>query len=286
MGSRRRTQAISLFSFQDIITGVTAIILLLTLLLVLELVARKAGASDSRSSAVADQLVDLVKEVEASRTNLEGIEVAIASSSADEVLAVIENEKSQVAESIAEYESKLAAALKDKINSKMVLLERRAELREEHLERKNVLAQSLENQEMQAENDAMLQSVDGLKEQIVANGRRAELPAGPPILRFREKDGGESRSLLVVLGRQKITVIVLRSGEEVVWTGGAAVNQFRAWMSAKGRALNHCVIVLRPSGFQYFSAITEFLEENKYAVGKELIGEAQKLQISMRGGGG
>ena len=286
MGSRRRTQAISLFSFQDIITGVTAIILLLTLLLVLELVTRKAGASGSPSSPVADQLLDLVKEVEASRSNLEGLEVAIASSSADEVLAVIENEKSQVAESIAECESKLAAALKDKSNSKKVLLERRAELREEHLERKNVLAQSLENQEMQAENDAMLQSAADLKEQIVANGRRAKLPAGPPILRFREKDGGDSRSLLVVLGRQKITVIVLRSGEEVVWTGGAAVNQFRAWMSAKGRAFNHCVIVLRPLGFQYFAAIIEFLEENKVAVGKELIGETQKLQISMRSGGG
>ena len=60
MRKRSNKQAFSLFAFQDIITGVTAIILLFTLLLVLELVTRKATqAANASSTETAQQLSEL-----------------------------------------------------------------------------------------------------------------------------------------------------------------------------------------------------------------------------------
>ena len=63
MRKRSNKQAFSLFAFQDIITGVTAIILLFTLLLVLELVTRKATQATAAPSASAQQLAELAKSV-------------------------------------------------------------------------------------------------------------------------------------------------------------------------------------------------------------------------------
>ena len=55
--------AVSLFAFQDIITGITAIVLLITLLLMIELIARKTFSQLQSVSPETIGLLDVVEEM-------------------------------------------------------------------------------------------------------------------------------------------------------------------------------------------------------------------------------
>ena len=56
--ARRKSVGVSLFSFQDIITSVTAIIILVLLLLTLELLFRKYGLAASDTVRTQVELID------------------------------------------------------------------------------------------------------------------------------------------------------------------------------------------------------------------------------------
>ena len=55
-GRRHRNQPFSLFSFQDIITSVTGIVILLTLVLTLDLITRRQSSPAAQSGPSAEDL--------------------------------------------------------------------------------------------------------------------------------------------------------------------------------------------------------------------------------------
>lgn len=69
----RSGPTISLFSFQDIITSVTAIVTVITLLLALDLVQRKQFRSSNSSSAIAADFVDRLQAVESELDRLKSV---------------------------------------------------------------------------------------------------------------------------------------------------------------------------------------------------------------------
>ena len=102
MRKRSNKQAFSLFAFQDIITGVTAIILLFTLLLVLELVTRKATQATAATSASAQPLAELAHDMtDVPSVDLETLKQAPTQ---EQVLEIIREQKSLVSNSIAKIE--------------------------------------------------------------------------------------------------------------------------------------------------------------------------------------
>ncbi len=66
----RSGPVISLFAFQDIITSVTAIVIVVTLFLALDLVQRKQGQASESPAVLADELVAQIAKVEAELTRL------------------------------------------------------------------------------------------------------------------------------------------------------------------------------------------------------------------------
>ncbi len=98
MRKRSNKQAFSLFAFQDIITGVTAIILLFTLLLVLELVTRKTTQATAATSASAQQLAELSQSMtDVPSVDLEALEQAPTQ---EQVLEIIREQKTLLSNSI------------------------------------------------------------------------------------------------------------------------------------------------------------------------------------------
>ena len=72
MRRKRSNQVpITLFSFQDIITSVTAILLLLTLLLAFELVQKAAMARATQPKQVAERVTESLQEIEAQLLELQ-----------------------------------------------------------------------------------------------------------------------------------------------------------------------------------------------------------------------
>src|SRR5687768_7345021 len=70
MRRSQRTSPFSLFSFQDIITCVSGIIILITLMLVLELVQRRQRSPQVRTQAIASQLRTSIASAKAEVTKL------------------------------------------------------------------------------------------------------------------------------------------------------------------------------------------------------------------------
>ena len=283
MRKRSNKQAFSLFAFQDIITGVTAIILLFTLLLVLELVTRKATQATAATSASAQQLAELAHDMtDVPSVDLETLKQAPTQ---EQVLEIIREQKSLVSNSIAKIEKDQKQADEQNQFLNKQLRETTAKLREEIDQSAHVRSIEAANRHQQTVIDSLESQVDQLKEEIESNKQLAELPQGPPILKFRNSGQDRANSCLVVLERNRIIALPIKEGSKLVWAGSSAVNKFKNWLQANTLSVNHCVVLIRPSGIPLFKTVQELIDDNGIAIGKETIGENQKVQVIVPGEG-
>ena len=267
MRKRSNKQPFSLFAFQDIITGVTAIILLITLLLVLELVTRKATQATAATSASAQQLAELSQSMtDVPSVDLEALERAPTQ---ENVLEIIREQKTLLSNSISKIEED----------------QKEAEFHEEIAQSTHVFSMEIANRNQQKVIHSLESQVDQLKEEIESNKQLAELPQGPPILKFRNSGQDRANSCLVVLEQNRIVALPVKEGTKVVWAGSSAVNKFKNWLQANTLSVNHCVVLIRPSGIPLFETVQELIEDNGIAIGKETIGENQQVQVLVPGEG-
>jgi hypothetical protein len=283
MRKRSNKQAFSLFAFQDIITGVTAIILLFTLLLVLELVTRKATQATAAPSASAQQLAELAQEM----TDVPSVdfETLKQAPTQEQVLEIIREQKSLLSNSIAKIEEDQKQADEQNQSLDKQLRETQAEFRDEINQSAHVRSTEVANRNQQKVIDSLELQVDRLKEEIELNKQLAELPQGPPVLKFRNSGQGRANSCLVVLERNRIIALPIKEGSKLVWAGTSAVNKFKNWLQANTLSVNHCVVLIRPSGIPLFETVQELIENNGIAIGKETIGENQQVQVIVPGEG-
>ena len=283
MRKRSTKQAFSLFAFQDIITGVTAIILLFTLLLVLELVARKATQATAASSASAQQLAQLAQDM----TNAPTVDLATLKKAPtqEQVLEIIREQKTLLANSIAKIEEDQKRANEQNQSLDKQLRETQAEFRHEVNQNERVRSIEVANRNQQKLIDSIETQVDQLKDEIESNKQLAELPQGPPILKFRNSGQDRANSCLVVLENNSIIALPIKAGSKLVWAGSSAVNEFKNWLKVNTLSVNHCVVLIRPSGIPLFEKVQELIEDNEIAIGKETIGENQQVQVIVPGEG-
>lgn len=283
MRKRSNKQPFSLFAFQDIITGVTAIILLFTLLLVLELVARKATQATAATSASAQQLAELAQDMtDVPSVDLEELKQAPTQ---EQVLEIIREQKTLLSNSIAQIESDQKEADAQNLSLEKQYRETQADFREEIQQSVHVRSMEVANRNQQKVVHSLESQVDQLKEEIESNKQLAELPQGPPILKFRNSGQDRANSCLVVLEQNRIIALPVKEGSKLVWAGSSAVNQFKNWLQANTLSVNHCVVLIRPSGIPLFETVQELIEDNGIAIGKETIGENQQVQVIVPGEG-
>ena len=280
MRKRSNKQAFSLFAFQDIITGVTAIILLFTLLLVLELVTRKATqAAQASSTESAQQLSELAANMNEVQTiDIDSLQQAPTQ---EQVLAIVKDRMDSLTESIAATEKD-----QKKVDEQSESLEEKR--RQTQLELRNEIDQSPQTRETDAGNKKRLSLIQSLnlqirsvKDEIEINKQTAKMPQGPPILKFRDKNKDRGGSCLVVLEHNRIVVITIKEGTKLSWAGRSAARQFETWLTANELGVDHCVILIRPSGISQFDAVQNIIDAKGIAVGKEAIGEGQEIQITI-----
>ncbi len=285
MARARRTNAtISLFSFQDIITGVTAIVLLLTLLLLLELISRKATASLRASSTTAAELIELTEAMAADPPP------AIAFDGVPSAKAVrrLIDRRTRVATREKETLSARLQEVRDRANTT------RATLEESRVMLGNEMARANSVIEMQQEADRFRHQLAKLASDRAALRRqradakaRATMPAGPPELKFRAADEAQLGSWLVVLGEAKVTAMPVGTGESLRWTGTEAAKEFTNWLTT-GRGVprpRHCVVLIRPSGISLYEPVRTAIETADIAIGTEAIGEQQQVSVPASEGG-
>ena len=278
MNRRRSSQAFSLFAFQDIITSVTAIVLLFTLLLVLALVSRKSLEASAVTSSTAAELASLAEEM--GQQELAGLGSLESAETVDQALTIAESLKQAIEQSISEVEKELLRVQSQQKKVLAQLMEERDELRRELDRRRDVNAARRQTVASQRRSAALGIEISRLGREVDALEKQAEVPQGPPVVRFRDSTGTLNGSWLVILGQGRITATQVTSNETVSWGSGSAVAGFSRWIQGKKGEVRHCVVLVRPSGLRWFGEVAELIQENGIAIGKEVIGEHQKVTVA------
>lgn len=279
MSRRRRSAAFSLFSFQDIITSVTAILILLVLILALELLTRRqesaaanpavSRASLKQAAATLEALVgqlartvpsdDLRPLVRRTRNELER-DVRIVEDQARQAVADAETSRA-----IADRARAMAAA-------SVARLENAKELREE-VDRMMEEAARVDNEarKLATDNEAEAERLAQKREELV------QQPSPGAELVFNAPEDSESQAWILEVSSDGLTVVKLGTNQKRQLGPGLGPGS-TAWQAELDPARDHVLILVRPSGAESVDDVREGLNRKNIPYGVDLIGEDQVVR--------
>lgn len=274
--------AISLFSFQDIITSVTAIMILLVLILTLELVTR----SQQRGVAAEDRRVarDLRAAVEALERRAEVLrtELAALQSSVTRSASFSEAETRDRERLAADRAAALAEEL-DLLTSQL----RTATLARRRTEAELVTEQSAEGAESAGHVAAMearaqeMEAANRAERERQKQARTAADGSVAPTFVFNAAAGSTLEPRLVEVAGDGLAVLVPGGGQPRRFRGLGG--DFTRWLAGLDPRSEYVVLILRPSGIGSFDAVKDRVKARGLEVGAELVGESTTVAL---GGGG
>lgn len=276
MGKRRSQAAFSLFSFQDIITSVTAILILIMLLLTLEMISRR------RSDAVADPNASR-QHLDAIAATLEEIATRLREQVAAATRALIDRRsRAELEAELRRSEHQLATATArlaetEALRTAAANARHEAEARAAEIEsQRDVLAVLTADQERDRKEADRLEQANqqGREEQARRRRAGAELVFNPP------EDAGR-RSWMVVVQGDGVTAYQLGTDRQEslgLDTGGAGM--LARWIGGLGRTADQCLLLLRPSAdLSLVAHIESALGQAGIQYGIDLVGEEQTVRI-------
>jgi len=279
--SRRHSNAFSLFAFQDIITSVTAIMILIVLILTLEVVMRSrtmAVAEDHQ--AVAQDLkaavARLEQQVEAARKN-----VAEAQRVADAVIGVDATELSRSVAEERKRDRTAAAALR-------AAEARATEAEVERREVDSLEAGAIVAHREQSRLEAEAKRLSGLLGEVEEEGRKlaagqAALAGNDPAvvlaaLEFNRSEGPKRPVVVDVTGAGvAVAAGIGETPRPLGWGFVGPPATLRAWLRGRDAAAESVLIVVRPSGVGRYDAVRKVVIAAGLDVGTELVGEATRI---------
>lgn len=262
---RRRapTEAFSLFSFQDIITSVTGVIILVTLLLAVELIKRPPVDASKTQDRANDELQSQIAALDEEQAVLKKVvreDAEFLRESAALSLADLEQTQREAALQVDEMENSIqaiAGSLDDAI-------ERRARVESEL---SNVENESLA--QLHAKNAALTSELDIVKSsnQVVYNQSRSE---------------GKSPWLVDL---QANRIRVLKPGDAEVtfdfkdFSEADRVHSFVEWAATRDPKKDYFVLLVRPESIGAYQAVYEKVNELKYELGFDLLASDSEVSV-------
>lgn len=285
---RRSESPISLFSFQDIITSVTAIMILLVLILTLELITRQehqgVAADDRRTVEQLTQSIDAMRarcrELERQTSNAQQTADHVAAQSAREVESEIRGEQRR-AEALRQELASLATKAREARQAR-----RAAESELLKAERAGSAAQATAEQAGRLAAAAARVEESNDREQKRQKAVREDLagqPKGAAKLVFNPPVGQELKPILVEVSSNGVAVMN-ESGtaaRDFEWGITGPPNRFIRWLEQRDKNREYVVIILRPSGLQRLEAMRTAISAAGLELGVELVSE--EMDIVMRG---
>jgi len=277
--------AISLFSFQDIITSVTAIMILLVLILTLELVTRSqqrgVAVEDRR---VAQQLREAVEALEQRATELR-LEAARLSDSASRAAGFSATETKQRrddAETAANWlrlenqslEPRLRAAKSERRAADATLMraassaDRMPEERVEELEAAVAALEAANRREQER--------------QSASRPNAAATPASRLV--YNPDPDNAKHPVLLEVAKGRLTALE-GGGRPITPLGSGPGGEFRRWLDVLDRSSRYVVLILRPSGIEQLHDVREAIVRRGVEVGIELVGEDMRVEVAAPTGG-
>ena len=262
MARRRHNESpLSLFSFQDIITSVTGILVLLTLILALDLTTREAASSVAtlETRAVAAEVQETLAQTQAQLQALQ--DQLAAQTEATTELARLTPAAAQQQQ--AELDRELATLAEDTAQLQANVQSKEKDGRE--LERKSTEKTSDRERLRQLQ-----QQADLVKQQL------AELKRSNRVF-YRPRAGDGKRAWLVDIRARAIVVAPADAQhEQQVFEASSeklSVSDFLRWATAhRHPGGEYFVLLVRPSGIDSFHELEKSLLKAGFETGIDLIG--------------
>lgn len=286
MSRRGRTTgaAISLFSFQDIITSVTAILILLVLILTLELITR------SRQRGVAVEHRRVAEDLRGAVADMERRSAALRS----EIATLQSAARQSAAFSVAETEarSRRAAERAREVDAEIEMLESQvraaasARRRDEGAlvaERSGAPLESAERVAAMDARAAEMEQVNQAERAKQRDAKSAKIDASAaPTLVFNMPRGATLKPQFVEVSSVGLTVMGPDGALGRRFSGTDAA--FDRWLSSLDSGSQYVVVITRPSGLRFHDAVIAAIESANLRYGLELAGEAMPISLQPEGG--
>jgi|GEM_PF-2986568 len=268
MRNRRTSSSppLLLLSFQDIITAVTAIFLLCTLSLTLDLLRRGCAEVPDPAEAAVDDLAERLKTVTARRDSL-ALETMADQRTLDAYLAHgvggLKRQREDLGASVAQLKRDLMK-LSEKDNqgdpsAKQAVASAKAEI-------------------------ARLRArVSEVKRRETKDGQQLQDLQNSNALVYNPSSAAGRRTWLLDLSGTRITALAVDDPETRQRIDGAGsilwLGSLHAWLKRRSRGHELLMVLVRPSGIDRWEATERLLQTQGYAYGFDLIAESQQLML-------
>lgn len=286
---RRRSGAtapLSLFSFQDIITSVTAILILIVLILTLEWVARQQQAAASTPElpsrdlrAAVAELEDLVTRLTARLPADAGLVPAVAAAEVARDLRIV---RDQVRRAVAATES--ARAIEGRAAELLARARNALAVQEAACGDVEGLAETAVEVEREAE--GLAQENRRQRTRLAEKERElAKRPAPGTELVFNAPPDGGRQPWLVEVSAAGCNVVRLGSNTRVdLGTETDAESRLGDWTRSLRPDRDYVLLLVRPSGVKGYAAARSLLAERGIGVGVDFVGEDQDVRDGLAEG--
>jgi hypothetical protein len=269
----RSGPAISLFSFQDIITSVTAIVTVIALLLALDLVQKKQSQASDSSAEMAVILQERLEQVESELRQLQ----TAAATTDDLVRAAAATSPAELRNEIAQRES----AIEELQRERARLEQQGARLKSQEKEK---LAEQFDMQPLKDQRTQALRAAEVLEQQIAE-----EAADNRPI--FTLPKGLQKEGWLAVISDREIAVAPIgRAARPLKFTasgialfGSSAADNFEKWINEQRLSGAYFLLLVRPEGDEVFDSTQSMLSGKSISHGFDLISADQPILHPERG---
>jgi len=256
MSRRRKQQAkFSLFSFQDIITSVTGIMILITLVLALELLTRTMHTPAQQTVTVIDQLEDAVTQ------NLQAIE---------ELETQQQQGSSDVADLVKYSPEDLQRRIRDVQRINEAEQQELAELQQQESE---VTQQERDITSQQQKRASDPQTIDQLNRQLQEKKEKLKKIKQSNRVVYNPVEGSNKTPWLVEITGQGFSVAQIGKTGRPQTFGG--VGQFTNWLGGRNPGREYFVLLIKPDGIESYRQAQAVLDSSGFEVGFDVLSEDQ-----------
>lgn len=268
MARRRRLgPSLSFFAFQDIITAVVGIFILITIILILELVQRVEAASvESKQAAqpVVDALEAIESEVARLRDDLESRT----------------NEQAEFTEVNAfNRDEKL-----EELRSRVVAAQRRIEMANDRIragqsEHEKAKADDKQLKMETAKLESVREELEELEDRESKLRQQIEYLSEDASQIFRDQlDDGRSLTLVTLTGREvRVKDALTRSSQTM--RGARRLDDFRAWLTTHASTQRHFFLRIQPGGAADYQSLKEALVESGASYGFTVVDSNESVRL-------
>lgn len=263
MARGRSGPVISLFAFQDIITSVSGILIVVVLLMALELIEQPEADAATPASDV-QSMTESLAEAEAELVSLKRRLAA----ETDAVKAASETSAGELTRQITDVESEIR-----RLGTQIRRLESDAE-------KLDAAAAALEVKEFDAAKE--LAEVEQLRRRAQELRSEIESTRNDDRVVFTLPRGFNKPGWLAVLAGHEIAAAPIGvAARPTRFRGDSTVEEFLAW--AKARDSDYFLLLIRPTGIDHFNTIEQDFRGRSVAYGFDVVGERLTVLHPERG---